>query len=266
MGAVETFDIPLETAETYEATFVPALFAEWATFLLDAARPRPGQRVLDVACGTGVVARGVADRVGDAKAVVGVDLNRAMLEVAGRVRPDIEWRQGDASALPFDDASFDLVLCQAALMFFPDRVQALREMSRVTAPGGTVAVLVPGRIESGGAYSALLDVVRQHAGQSAVDMLSFYFVLGDSEQLTALFAGAGLEVAETRTQLGAVRRDSIDEFVATEVNSTPLGERLSEEAYQRILADSRVALAEFRTHDGVAIPIESHTVLARPAG
>ena len=265
MSAVEAFDIPLETAETYEATFVPALFAEWATFLLDAARPRPGQRVLDVACGTGVVARGVADRVVDA-AVVGVDLNRAMLEVAGKVRPDIEWRQGDVSALPFDDASFDLVLCQAALMFFPDRVQALREMSRVTAPGGTVAVLVPGRIESGGAYSALLDVVRRHAGQSAVDMLSFYFVLGDPEQLTALFDGAGLEVAQTRTQLGAVRRGSIDEFVATEVNSTPLGERLSAEAYQRILADSRVALAEFRTHDGVAIPIESHTVVARPAG
>ncbi|MGH3647148.1 MAG: class I SAM-dependent methyltransferase [Micromonosporaceae bacterium] len=209
---------------------------------------------------------GGADRVGAGGAVVGLDLNQAMLDVAARVRPDLDWRRGDGAALPFGDASFDLVLCQAALMFFPDRVQALREMARVVRPDGRVAVLVPGRLESGGAYPRLYEVVRRHAGQDALDMLSAYFVLGDLDQLTALCEGAGLRVTETRTRLGAVRRGSIDEFVAAEVYSTPLGERLAADVYQRILAESREALAEYADGAGAAIPIESHTVLTRPAG
>src|SRR5688572_8706675 len=102
----ESFQIPIEAAETYEAVFVPAFFAQWAPILCDAADVTAGQRILDVACGTGIVARTAADRVG-AENVVGVDLNEAMLSVARGVRPDIDWRQGDVAALPFDDDSFD---------------------------------------------------------------------------------------------------------------------------------------------------------------
>src|SRR5688500_3599509 len=120
----ESFQIPLEAAEAYETAFVPAFFAQWAPILCDAAGVTAGQRILDVACGTGIVARTAADRVGAAN-VVGVDLNEAMLTVARRVRPDVDWRQGDATALPLDDGSVDTVLCQMALMFFPDRVEAL---------------------------------------------------------------------------------------------------------------------------------------------
>ena len=98
----ETFQITPEQAQAYEELFVPALFAQWAPMMVDLADLREGQRVLDVACGTGVAARAAADRVGGSGAVVGVDLNPAMLEVARRVRPDIEWRQGDVcgAALP----------------------------------------------------------------------------------------------------------------------------------------------------------------------
>ena len=106
--------------------FVPTLFAQWAPMVCDAAEITAGQQVLDVACGTGIVARAAADRAGPGN-VIGVDLNDAMLTVARRVRPDITWRQGDASALPFPDGTFDAVVCQMALMFFPDRARALRE-------------------------------------------------------------------------------------------------------------------------------------------
>jgi ubiquinone/menaquinone biosynthesis C-methylase UbiE len=104
-SSVETFRISLEAAEVYEAKFVPALFAEWAPHLVDAAGVVPGQAVLDVASGTGIVAREAADRMGGSGNVVGLDLNEAMLAVARGLRSDIEWRQGDAAALPFPDAA-----------------------------------------------------------------------------------------------------------------------------------------------------------------
>ena len=126
----ESFQIPIEAAELYESAFVPGFFAQWAPILCGAAGVTSGQAVLDVACGTGIVARTAADLVGGGGSVVGLDLNEAMLTVAGRVRPDIEWRQGDSAALPFADRSFDVALCQMALMFFADRRRALQEMAR----------------------------------------------------------------------------------------------------------------------------------------
>ena len=136
----EAFQITREQAEAYEKLFVPALFAQWAPLMVDIARIADGQRVLDVACGTGVAARTAADRVGATGSVVGLDLNPAMLEVAAATRSDIEWRQGDAAHLPFGDGEFDAVLCQSALFFFPDADAAVAEMARVVRPGGAVAV------------------------------------------------------------------------------------------------------------------------------
>ncbi|HZN20326.1 MAG TPA: class I SAM-dependent methyltransferase [Micromonosporaceae bacterium] len=118
----ETFQLSAEAAEAYEAQFVPSFFAQWAPRLLDAAGVAAGQDVLDVACGTGIVARGAAERVGPDGSVTGVDRSEEMLAVARRVRPDLRWRHGDAAALPFGDREFDAVVCQMAMMFFPDPV------------------------------------------------------------------------------------------------------------------------------------------------
>jgi ubiquinone/menaquinone biosynthesis C-methylase UbiE len=143
MSNADTFQqVSLEVAEMYEASFVPTLFADLAPHLVTAAAVAPGDRVLDVACGTGIVARVAADRVGEQSRVVGLDLNEAMLTVARRVRPDLEWHQGDAGALPFPDSAFDVAMCQSGLMFVPDPGAALREMARVVAVGGTVAAQV----------------------------------------------------------------------------------------------------------------------------
>ncbi|HET9309868.1 MAG TPA: methyltransferase domain-containing protein [Actinomycetota bacterium] len=105
ISATETFQISIERAEAYEAQLVPALFEEWAGRLVVATGVSPGHRVLDVACGTGIVARTAAGPVGGGGNVVGLDLNEEMLTVARRVRPDLEWRQGDAARLPFPDRS-----------------------------------------------------------------------------------------------------------------------------------------------------------------
>jgi SAM-dependent methyltransferase len=260
----ESFQVPLEVAEAYETAFVPAFFAQWAPLLCDAAGVASGHRVLDVACGTGIVARTAADRVAPDGTVVGVDLNEAMLTVARRVRPDIEFRQSDASALPAADAEFDAVLCQMALMFFPDRAGALREMARVAAPGATVALLVPGALEHQDSFSWFVDVAVRHAGPDARSLLTAYFVCGDLDELTALVGSAGLEVLTARTEVGTYRAPSVDAFVTTEVESTPLVQRMTDEIYGLIRADAHDVLAPFTTADGrVEAPFQANLVAAR---
>jgi ubiquinone/menaquinone biosynthesis C-methylase UbiE len=262
--ASETFRLSAAAAELYESRFVPALFAEWAPRLIDLADVTPGQAVLDVACGTGIVARTVADRQRGQGRVVGLDLNEAMLDVARRVGPAIEWRQGDAARLPFPEASFDVALCQMAFMFFPDRTQVLREMARVVTTGGTVAFSVPSRLQSQPAYAPFVELAARHAGPAAVDLLGTYFISGDLEELRGLVEAAGLRLTATRTYLGTVRCPSIDAFVATEVESTPLRERISDDVYARIRDGARQVLAPFAKPDGAAeIPLEGHVIAAR---
>jgi trans-aconitate methyltransferase len=254
--STESFQIPIEAAEAYEALFVPAFFAQWAPPLCEAAGIVPGQRVLDVACGTGVVARQAADIVGAAQ-VVGVDLNEAMLTVARRVRNDIEWRQGDVTCLPCDDAAFDVAVCQMALMFFPDRHAALDEMTRVTTAGGTVAVLVPSALDAQEAYGPFVEMAAEHAGSEARSLLGTYFSCGHADDLTELLATSGLSSTTVNTHRGTARFPSVDALVATEVKSTPLGERISDEVYDRISRGACEVLAPFTAADGsLAAPFE----------
>jgi SAM-dependent methyltransferase len=258
--SAETFQIPLEAAEMYEAAFVPAFFAQWAPTLSAAAGVAPGRRVLDVACGTGIVARTAADQ---GATVTGVDLNEAMLTVARRARPELDWRQGNAQDLPFADDSFDVVVSQMALMFFPDPAAALAEMARVVVPGGTVAVLVPGALERQAAFAPFVAMAARHAGPEAVDLVTTYFRCGDLDELAGLFGTAGPAVTARRREDGTYRAPSVDAFATTEVESTPLVELISPETYQRIRDEARTVLAPFTAADGsVAAPFESNLVVA----
>jgi len=252
--AREAFQIPLGVAEVYEERFVPALFADWAPAVADAAGLVPGQQVLDVACGTGILARTAADRVGAEGSVTGLDLNRAMLTVAERVRPDLDWRQGDAQALPFADGSFDRVVCQMALMFFPDRSAAVREMARVVRPGGMVTLMAPATLDAQPAWGPFVQVVVRHAGPEAADLMNTYWSAGDLDGLTGLLTDAGLDIVTSVTREGTARFGSIDQMITTEVESTPLVQRLTPQAYQQIRADAREALRPFGTSHGQARP------------
>lgn len=265
MSAPETFQITLDTAESYEAEFVPALFADWAPHVVEMGDVGRGQAVLDVACGTGIVARAAEERVGPAGRVAGVDLNEAMLTVAERVCPGVEFHQADVTELPFDDATFDAVLCQMALMFFPDRVGAIAEIGRVARPHGTVVVMVPSSLDAQPAYRPLVELAADLAGPEAVAMLSAYWSCGDLDELSATVRSAGLDILSTRTRMGTARFGSIDEFVAVEVESTPVRERLTDGEYQELRRRASTVLGEFTAADGTArIPIEGHLVAARP--
>jgi ubiquinone/menaquinone biosynthesis C-methylase UbiE len=262
--ASESFQIPIEAAEFYESAFVPAFFAQWAPLLCDAAGVAPGQRVLDVACGTGIVARTAAGRVGPAGQVVGVDLNEAMLTVARRAGPDLEFRQGDATALPFPDGTFDVSVCQMALMFFPDQARALTEMARVVTASGTVAVIVPSALEDQAAFQPFVAMAARHAGPEAMALLSTYFACGTLDDLRRLVASAGLDVQTAARQVGVYRAPSVDAFVTTEVESTPLVERITDDVYGEIRAGAHDVLAPFTSADGtVEAPFACNIVTAR---
>ena len=262
--STETFQIPIEAAEAYEAAFVPAFFAQWAPRLLDIAGVAPGQSVLDVACGTGIVARTALERLGSGADVVGVDLNEAMLTVARRVRPDLDWRQGDVADLPFPDSSFDTVLCQMALMFFPDRAVALTEMSRVAVPGGTVAVAVPAALDQQEAFRPFVETAVRHLGPAARSLLSSYFVCGDLDELRALVEAAGLRVVAARTVVGRQRYGSVDAALRTELDSTPLGARIGKDVYARLLDETREVLRPYTQPDGgLETPFATHLLAAR---
>ena len=132
-------------AENYERYFVPKIATPVSVALLEAADLQPGRRVLDVACGTGLIARLAAERVGASGTVTGLDLSPDMIDVARAASPStIAWHVGDATSLPFPDDAYDVVLCQMGLMFMQDRPAAVAEMRRVTARGGRVAVNTPG--------------------------------------------------------------------------------------------------------------------------
>jgi SAM-dependent methyltransferase len=255
----QTYTLSADAAEFYESTFVPALFGDWARRLVDAAELAAGQSVLDVACGTGVVARAAADRVGSTGVVVGVDRNDAMLAVARRLRPDLRWQLGDAGALPFEDGSFDTVLSQAALMFFDDRVTALREMGRVAGSAGRVVVQVPGRLAGSPGYLPLTEAVARHAPAEVLDVLRAYFAVGEPDLLRRLFHEAGLTVSRFDTWLGATRLDSLDTFLSVEL--LPIADLVTPAVRERIATDCRAALAGFVDASGaIAAPIEVHLI------
>ena len=183
---------PTNPAETYERYMVPPLFAPAADALLQAARPEPGHRVLDVGTGTGIVARRAAAQVAPGGSVVGLDPSLPMLVVARgageREGAAIDWREGRAEALPFPDESFDLALSQFALMFFADRAAALREMRRVLAEDGRLACSVFQGIERHPFYVALDAAIARRLGESAVGAI---FALGDVDALRAEVVLAG---------------------------------------------------------------------------
>jgi ubiquinone/menaquinone biosynthesis C-methylase UbiE len=253
----------LDAANAYEQLFVPALFAQWAPKVADAAQIKPGQRVLDVACGTGVLAREAYKRVGPSGNVAGVDPIAGMIELAKQLSPDIEWRQGTAESLPFADGSFEAVVSQFGLMFFRDKVQAIREMIRVLTSGGRLAVAVWDSLDNIPAYAAVDKLLQQTAGDQAADALQAPFVLGDRNELTKLFSKAGAESFEVTTHLGTAHFPSIRIMVEADLRGwlPVVGVNLSEDQISHILNEAEHALRSYAAADGqVTFDSSAHIV------
>ena len=257
-----------DSAEAYQRYLAPIFLEPSADRLLAHAGVRAGERVLDVACGTGCVARAAARRVGAGGTVVGLDLNEGMLAVARRVSAGapIEWREGDAASLPFPDGSFDVVTCQQALQFFPDRPQALREMRRVLAPGGRAALAVFRGLAQSPAYAPLADALGRHVAAEAAAVLRSIFPAWTRDEVRALVLGAGFRGVETRIEVGSIRYPSAEEFLRQEAACSPLAgvlRAMPDAARNALVRDLEAALVAHSDDVGIATPMESWFVLAR---
>jgi SAM-dependent methyltransferase len=258
-------------AEMYEKVFVPTLFGPWADVLLDRAQPRSGERVLDVACGTGVVARRAAPMVGASGQVVGLDFSPDMLEVARARAGDeglaIDWREASAVDLPFPDGAFDLLICQQGLQFFPDRPRAVREMRRVLTTGGRTVIATWQGIDRHPLYRALDDAIERHLVSSPAVPFSF----GDPIALRDLLRGAGFGQVEIEETSRVARFPDPDRFVTLTIRAAaavmPELRQLSEteqaDRFAAIERDIADVVAAHVDGDAVAVRWHANVALAR---
>ncbi|WP_431636461.1 class I SAM-dependent methyltransferase [Dyella sp. KULCS107] len=213
-------------AALYQDLLVPLIFASYASDLVDRLIPLQPASVLELAAGTGVVTRGLAARLPPATSLVATDLNEAMLAVAqvqGTARP-VDWRQADAMALPFADATFDAVVCQFGAMFFPDRAHAFAEARRVLRPGGTLLFNVWDRIETNDFAWIVTEVV---AGMFPDDPPRFLARLPHGyfspQELAHDIAGGGFTAPPSIETVGAISRaDSAGRVALAYCQGTPL--------------------------------------------
>lgn len=238
-------------AEVYDRLFVPALFAQWGDIVADVAGIAVGERVLDVACGTGVLACAAEKRVGPNGLVVGLDPNEEMLAIARPKSSRIEWRSAQAESLPFEAESFDAVASQFGFMFFDSKDGALREMMRVLRPGGRLAVAVCDAIDHSPGYAVLAELLHRLFGEQVAQAFRAPFLCGDPKQLLAASADAGIANARVTRHDGTVRFSSIESMISTERACVwTLGGLLDEAQFQRLLDAAEESLQPFVTAEG----------------
>ena len=255
--------------DAYERHLVPAIFAPWATVLMDLAQLRPGERVLDAACGTGIVARAALSRIGAAGQVTGVDLNPGMLDVAravaGEAGQAIAWREGNLESLPFADGVFDVVLCQQGLQFCPDKAAAVSELHRVLREGGRLALSVWRDIRHFPYMIAITSALADHVGAEASRRMSAPCSFGSADALRDVMKQGGFKEVQIRIDVLPMRVPSLEEFLPAQFVATPIAAdigALDEPARVAFFDDIRRRLLPYMDDAGLAVPFEAHSVVA----
>lgn len=264
MNEHEKGQVAASAAEIYEEFFVPALFADWPEHVLEAVAVEVGDAVLDVACGTGVLAREAARWVGANGSVVGVDVNEGMLTVAKKLTPDISWKAAPAEKLPFESGTFDRVVSQFGLMFFDNQKKALREMNRVLRSRGTLAVAVWGSLAATPGYAEVANILADLFGSEVSQSIQAPYALGDKQKLVSLFTQAGLADIKIQTIPGKARFSSIEAWIYTDIKGWTLAEVIDDEGYEKLRQYAPERLTQFMQDDGsVAFAAPAHIVTVR---
>lgn len=258
----------LSFAELYEQALVEPIFQPWVEPLLESVHLSPGDSVLDVACGTGIVARLAKQRLGSSGKVVAVDVNPQMLAVARGVDSAIDWREGDAAALPLRHGEqFDIVLCQQGFQFFPDRAAAAREIHRALVKNGRLGISTWRPDEEFPLLRQLRSIAEKHVG--VID--DRRHSLGDPGPLEAALRGAGFDDVRSQRLVRTIRFSDGSTFIRLNamalVSMSAAAAALSDEERQRLVAAIARDSADFvRLHSdqsGFAYEIGTNVTVAR---
>jgi ubiquinone/menaquinone biosynthesis C-methylase UbiE len=245
--------------ENYQRFFVPSIGAPLAADLIEVAALRPGERVLDVACGTGMVTRLAKEHVGSGY-VAGLDVNPGMLAVARNATPNgmsIAWHEASAESMPLPNDAFDVVLCQLGLQFIPDKGAALREMQRVLSPGGRLILSVVGPIPR--VFAVLAEALAREVSAQISAFVPLVFSLHDAGSLERLMTEAGFREAAARSHAKRLRLPGPAEFLWQYVRSTPLSAAVAQVSDEKRYALERHVVAEWQTFvedGGVSCPLD----------
>jgi ubiquinone/menaquinone biosynthesis C-methylase UbiE len=260
-------------AELFQRYLVPTITLKWAEDLVFRAQLQPGELVLDVACGTGVVARLAATQARPGQ-VTGLDLNAGMLAVAQSLPndgPSINWTEGSALDMPFPSGHFDVVLCQQGLQFFPDQPRALSELHRVLRKGGRAALSVYSPIERTPGANAFVEALDQVLGPEASRIKRGEHSFANPLQLDTLLRDAGFGTVVVSTVQQTIEFPSLLDYVRFQIVATPMARLLkdkTEPERQAIISSVASTAATLSTPsmlDGgkYAFPQESYVAIAR---
>lgn len=207
--------------QNYERFFVPTIGEPVAKDLIRKAVLQPGERVLDVACGTGIIARLALQKVGTGGTATGLDINPGMLAVARSIVPDaITWHEAGAEEMPFSDEAFDVVICQMGLQFMENKSAALEEMHRVLLPGGRLFLNVPG--PAGNAFQIMAEAMGRNINPEAEAFVNRVFSLNETDEIRQLITDAGFHNPEIQAKNKMLSLPKPKEFFHQYVQSTPL--------------------------------------------
>ncbi len=253
-------------ADKYEQELVPTIFHPWSHSTIAMAEPQKGEYVLDVACGTGIIARNMASYVGPQGKVVGLDSSPEMLATARSLSSPsgttIQWIEGYAQHLPFATATFDIAVCQGGLQFISDQQAALQEMYRVLKPGGRMVLMIFREIQYAPAFAILADTIASYAAPLMIRSITTPFTLGDANVVRTLAEQAGFQRISIRQETKDIHFLSAEQFVRGRLLGTYHHDTVDDHMLARALKEAGEALRPYEVNGELVFPMTGYLILA----
>jgi len=261
MKETDSYQLHIKEAKFYEKHFVPTLFKKWAELIVEELNLEQSNRVLDIACGTGIVARTALKKGVESIDITGCDLNAGMLQVASEIAPNITWTLGNAERLPFKNNSFNKISCQFGVMFFQNPITALNEMIRVLDSNGKIAISIWNTIDQNEGYYDLLKLLEKIGGPELGSILRSPFILGKKQKIEELIKASNVQNFKLETIQAGVEFPSIEYWIDCDIKASPIATKISKDQYSNLVDQAKTKLNQYVDSAGkVRFNLSAHMI------